>query len=144
MVVDPRGASPAPWDSPDKDGSNTAASGLEGGPGPTGASGNPGDNRDLSLTVGERTLLALAPPAGSASRTEGAGRAAAAGSDPPSSTSEGPRKVFSLEESFEVEGRLEKPDAYYILRRSSLDYDWARLDAEFVPLVLESVQDPLF
>jgi hypothetical protein len=41
-----------------------------------------------------------------------------------------------------VEGRLEKPSAYYILRRSSLDYDWARLDAKFSPLVLESVQDP--
>ena len=47
-------------------------------------------------------------------------------------------------DEFLVEGKLEKPSAYYILRRSSLDYDWARLDAKFSPLVLESVQDPLF
>ena len=49
-----------------------------------------------------------------------------------------------ITDEFLVEGKLEKPSAYYILRRSSLDYDWARLDAKFSPLVLESVQDPLF
>lgn len=49
-----------------------------------------------------------------------------------------------IEDEFLIEGKLEKPSAYYILRRSSLDYDWARLDAKFSPLVLESVQDPLF
>jgi hypothetical protein len=55
----------------------------------------------------------------------------------------GSKQVFSLDE-FLVEGKLEKPSAYYILRRSSADHDWARLDARFLPLVLESVQDPLF
>jgi hypothetical protein len=49
-----------------------------------------------------------------------------------------------IKDEFLVEGKLEKPSAYYVLRRSSLDYDWARLDAKFSPLVLESVQDPLF
>ena len=57
--------------------------------------------------------------------------------------SPGGRKI-SLEDEFLIEGKLEKPSAYYILRRSTLDYDWARLDARFSPLVLESVQDPLF
>lgn len=49
-----------------------------------------------------------------------------------------------IDEDFLVEGKLEKPNAYYILRRSKIDFDWARLDARFSPLVLESVQDPLF
>lgn len=53
-------------------------------------------------------------------------------------------KVIAVDEEFLVEGRLEKPSAFYVLRRSSSDYDWARLDAVFTPLVLESVQDPLF
>jgi hypothetical protein len=56
----------------------------------------------------------------------------------------GGKKVISVDEEFLVEGRLEKPSAFYVLRRSSTDYDWARLDAVFTPLVLESVQDPLF
>lgn len=54
------------------------------------------------------------------------------------------KKVITVDEEFLVEGRLEKPSAFYVLRRSSTDYDWARLDAVFTPLVLESVQDPLF
>jgi hypothetical protein len=54
------------------------------------------------------------------------------------------RKRISLEDEFLVEGQLEKPSAYYVFRRSAMDYDWARLDAQFTPLVLESVQDPLF
>jgi len=49
-----------------------------------------------------------------------------------------------IDEDFLIEGKLEKPNAYYILRRSQVDFDWARLDARFSPLVLESVQDPLF
>ena len=56
----------------------------------------------------------------------------------------GGKKVISLDDEFLVEGRLEKPSAFYVLRRSATDYDWARLDAVFTPLVLESVQDPLF
>jgi hypothetical protein len=56
----------------------------------------------------------------------------------------GNKQVISLDDDFLVEGKLEKPSAFYVLRRSSTDYDWARLDAVFTPLVLESVQDPLF
>lgn len=56
----------------------------------------------------------------------------------------GGTKGISIDEEFLIEGKLEKPNAYYILRRSSVDFDWARLGATFSPLVLESVQDPLF
>ncbi len=54
------------------------------------------------------------------------------------------RRRVTLDDEFLVEGKLEKPNAFYVLRRSALGYDWARLDARFSPLVLESVQDPLF
>jgi hypothetical protein len=68
--------------------------------------------------------------------------------DPKSSTkpvlNKAGNKVISLDDEFLVEGKLEKPSAFYVLRRSATDYDWARLDAVFTPLVLESVQDPLF
>ena len=53
-------------------------------------------------------------------------------------------KRIDLTEEFLVEGKLEKPNAFILFRRSQMDYDWARLDARFTPLVLESVQDPLF
>jgi hypothetical protein len=63
--------------------------------------------------------------------------------DPSQSAAPGGRQGLTLDE-LTIEGKLEKPSALFILRRSSLDYDWARLDARFSPLVLESVQDPLF
>ena len=53
-------------------------------------------------------------------------------------------KRINLDDEFLVEGKLEKPSAFFVFKRSALDYDWARLDAQFTPLVLESVQDPLF
>jgi hypothetical protein len=53
-------------------------------------------------------------------------------------------KRISLDDEFLVEGKLEKPSAFFVFKRSALEYDWARLDALFTPLVLESVQDPLF
>jgi hypothetical protein len=60
------------------------------------------------------------------------------------STKPSGNKSISLDDEFLVEGKLEKPSAFYVLRRSATDYDWARMDAVFTPLVLESVQDPLF
>jgi hypothetical protein len=66
----------------------------------------------------------------------------------PSSAGSGPSKRgskrISLDDDFFVEGKLEKPSAFFVFKRSALNYDWARLDAQFAPLVLESVQDPLF
>jgi len=77
---------------------------------------------------------------------EGATEASA--SAPSSSSTSKPTtsggKRISLDDDFLVEGKLEKPSAFFVFKRSSLDYDWARLNAQFAPLVLESVQDPLF
>lgn len=75
-------------------------------------------------------------------RTRRTGTSTASGANPPR-TRQGRRRV-AFDDDFLVEGRLEKPSAYYILRRSDAGYDWARMDAKFLPLVLESVQDPLF
>ncbi|HLT38851.1 MAG TPA: hypothetical protein VK034_21335 [Enhygromyxa sp.] len=61
-----------------------------------------------------------------------------------SSTGKSGSKRINLDDEFLVEGKLEKPSAFFVFKRSALDYDWARLDAQFTPLVLESVQDPLF
>lgn len=87
-----------------------------------------------------------APAAGKATGKSSSKKATKA--EPKSSakptTNKAGNKVISLDDEFLVEGKLEKPSAFYVLRRSSTDYDWARLDAVFTPLVLESVQDPLF
>ena len=65
------------------------------------------------------------------------------GSETGKSRTSGKRRI-SLDDEFLVEGKLEKPSAFFVFKRSAVDYDWARLEALFAPLVLESVQDPLF
>jgi hypothetical protein len=76
---------------------------------------------------------------------EGGSEASASDSSASSSgSSKRGSKRISLDDDFFVEGKLEKPSAFFVFKRSALNYDWARLDAQFAPLVLESVQDPLF
>lgn len=94
----------------------------------------------LVLAPVSAPALALAAPPPAPASGSGAKSAKA----PATTTNPGGKKVISLDDEFLVEGQLEKPSAFYVLRRSSTDYDWARLDATMTPLVLESVWDPLF
>ncbi|MEM6295300.1 MAG: hypothetical protein AAGA54_28770 [Myxococcota bacterium] len=84
-------------------------------------------------------------PSGKDARSSKRGKRTAPKDQPKASgDASGSDRKISLDEDFLVEGKLEKPNAFFILRRSQSGYDWARLDAKFLPLVLESVQDPLF
>jgi len=123
--------------------------------GTTDAAHQPAPNTETSAPPNDPSRLAYAP---SAKRSKGTGssepaptssssrRATPAGAAAASSRQKrsSARQRYSIDDEFLVEGRLEKPSAYYILRRSGAEYDWARMDAKFLPLVLESVQDPLF
>jgi hypothetical protein len=96
----------------------------------------------LSMLLSPVQALAQPPaqsPDTAADAPTGGSESAREAGDPSGSS-----KKISLDDEFLVEGELEKPSAFYVFRRSELDYDWARLDARFTPLVLESVQDPLF
>jgi hypothetical protein len=103
---------------------------------------------NLSVALAVTAGLLLAAPVQAAPAPASGGSAPPAASTPETKPATPPKpggkKVISLDDEFLVEGRLEKPSAFYVLRRSKTDYDWARLDAVFTPLVLESVQDPLF
>jgi hypothetical protein len=94
--------------------------------------------RVAALSVAAAVALAFAP----AARADDAPPADSKTSTPERAKSS--KKVISLDDDFLVEGQLDKPSAFYILKRSEADYDWARLGVELAPLVLESVQDPLF
>lgn len=49
------------------------------------------------------------------------------------------RKVIRLE-AIKVEGRIQKPQAFYILQRSNLNFEGLELKQSFIPKILESVQ----
>jgi hypothetical protein len=46
-------------------------------------------------------------------------------------------------EAIKVEGRIQKPQAFYILQRSNLNFESLELRQSFIPKIIESVEkDP--
>jgi len=57
--------------------------------------------------------------------------------------SSGERKVIRLE-AIKVEGRIQKPQAFYILQRSNLNFEGLELKQSFVPKIVDSVRKAPF
>jgi hypothetical protein len=51
----------------------------------------------------------------------------------------GGRKVYKIEGEIVIEGKIQKPEAFYVLQKSGINYDWHELKQEFVPKILDSV-----
>lgn len=58
-------------------------------------------------------------------------------------TAEG-RKIYQIETAIVIEGRIQKPTAFYFLQRSSINYEWASLRQSFLPRIFESVTKESF
>lgn len=54
-----------------------------------------------------------------------------------------PRKVIRIAET-KIEGRIQKPQAFYILQRSNLNFEGLELKNSFVPKIIESVEKAPF
>jgi hypothetical protein len=48
------------------------------------------------------------------------------------------QKIFRITEGIVVEGKIQKPNAFYVLQRSSMDYDWETLKQDFLPRILNA------
>ncbi|MCS6914590.1 MAG: hypothetical protein RMK29_03395 [Myxococcales bacterium] len=48
------------------------------------------------------------------------------------------QKIFRITEGIVVEGRIQKPNAFYVLQRSSIDYDWETLNQGFLPKIIQA------
>ncbi len=53
------------------------------------------------------------------------------------------RKVIRLE-AIKVEGRIQKPEAFYILQRSNLNFEALKLEESFIPKIVDSVNHKPF
>jgi hypothetical protein len=92
------------------------------------------------------TASAVAQPAAAP-----AGAAPAAGAAPgaPVEGQEGPKvkvekgaggkTVYRITEAIRIEGKIQKPEAFYVLQKSSINYDWQDLKQDFVPKIVDSV-----
>lgn len=48
------------------------------------------------------------------------------------------QKIFRITEGIVVEGKIQKPNAFYVLQRSTMDYDWEGLKQDFLPKILNA------
>ncbi|PID38686.1 MAG: hypothetical protein CSB49_04360 [Proteobacteria bacterium] len=55
----------------------------------------------------------------------------------------GGKKIFRIDTGFVIEGRIQKPNAFYFLERAQINYNWLKLKKDFVPRILEATKrDP--
>jgi hypothetical protein len=97
-------------------------------------------------------LLGLAPAAYAQGKKKAASKSAPAQTQTDAATAEGGettkvrvergtggRKVYKIEGEIVIEGKIQKPEAFYVLQKSGINYDWHELKQEFVPKILDSV-----
>ena len=103
----------------------------------------------LTGTAAQPTTPATAPAASTAPATDATAPADAAPkpADPASikveRTSTG-AKLFRITEGLVVEGQMQKPAAFYVLRRAAIPYDYAELGKSFLPKIGAAVKAPPF
>jgi hypothetical protein len=88
-----------------------------------------------------------APAAAAKPAAEPADEDASAKADEPKVKVErgaGGRKIYKIEGEIVIEGKIQKPEAFYVLQKSSINYDWHELKQDFVPKILESVSKSPF
>jgi hypothetical protein len=56
----------------------------------------------------------------------------------------GGKKVYVIKTGFVIEGRIQKPNAFYVLQRSQINYDWSALKKRFVPKIVSAVKKSPF
>lgn len=56
----------------------------------------------------------------------------------------GGKKTYVIKSEIIIEGRIQKPNAFYVLQRSSINYEWASLRQDFLPRILDSIEKSPF
>lgn len=53
-------------------------------------------------------------------------------------------KLFRITDGMLVEGQMQKPNAFYVLQRASIDYDFEALSESFLPRIRAATKKPPF
>jgi len=51
----------------------------------------------------------------------------------------GGKKVYRITEEIRIEGKIQKPEAFFFYQKSSINYDWQELKQDFLPKIMDSV-----
>jgi len=56
----------------------------------------------------------------------------------------GGKKIYRITEEFKIEGKIQKPEAFFFYQKSTINYDWQELKQDFIPKILDSVSHSPF
>jgi hypothetical protein len=56
----------------------------------------------------------------------------------------GGKKIYKITTEIRIEGKIQKPEAFYVLQKSAINYEWQELKQDFTPKILESVTQAPF
>jgi hypothetical protein len=75
-----------------------------------------------------------------------AGDQPAANAEPKVKIQKGPggRKTYVIKDEIRIEGKIQKPEAFFFYQKSSINYDWQELKQDFIPKILDSVSHAPF
>ena len=51
----------------------------------------------------------------------------------------GGKKVYRITEEIRIEGKIQKPEAFFFYQKSTINYDWQELKQDFIPKIVDSV-----
>jgi hypothetical protein len=54
------------------------------------------------------------------------------------------KKTYVIKDEIRIEGKIQKPEAFFFYQKSSINYDWQELKQDFIPKILESVSHAPF
>lgn len=99
--------------------------------------------RSLSMFAGLAVALALFAGAAQAQKAAPAAAPAAPAADAPTKVKvekgAGGKKVYRITEEIRIEGKIQKPEAFFFYQKSTINYDWQELKQDFIPKILDSV-----
>ena len=89
-------------------------------------------------------LVSTAASAAGGAPAAGAAPPAAAGGDPANPKVKvehgaGGKKIYRITDEIRIEGKIQKPEAFFFYQKSTINYDWQELKQDFIPKILDSV-----
>src|SRR5207253_4119897 len=51
----------------------------------------------------------------------------------------GGKKIYRITDEIRIEGKIQKPEAFFFYQKSSINYEWQELKQDFLPKILDSV-----
>jgi hypothetical protein len=56
----------------------------------------------------------------------------------------GGKKIYRITDEIRIEGKIQKPEAFFFYQKSSINYDWQELKKEFIPKIYDSLSTAPF